>query len=54
MDKISLDSKLIFLIEQYIDTFIEIPPVFCDSLSEDRKKQLLYQALLENRPLATV
>ena len=46
-----LDSKLVILVEKYIDKFTEIPPIFCDSLSEYRKKELLNQALLANKPI---
>lgn len=51
MDDRSLDSKLVVLVEEYIDKFTEIPPIFCDSLSEYRKKELLNQALLANKPI---
>jgi hypothetical protein len=46
-----LDSKLVVLVEEYIDKFTEIPPIFCDSLSENRKKEMLNQALLANKPI---
>ena len=51
MNNDSLDSKLVILVEKYIDKFTEIPPIFCDSLSEYRKKELLNQALLANKPI---
>ena len=49
-----LDSKLVILIEEYIDKFTEIPPIFCDNLSENRKKEMLNQALLANKPIESM
>ena len=46
-----LDSKLTLLVEEYIDKFIEIPPIFCTALTENRKKEILHQALLTNKPI---
>jgi hypothetical protein len=46
-----LDSKLVILVEEYIDKFTEIPPIFCDSISEHKKKEMLNQALLANKPI---
>ena len=54
MDDRSLDSKLVILVEEYIDKFNEIPPIFCDSLSENRKKEMLNQALLANKPIESM
>jgi hypothetical protein len=54
MDDRSLDSKLVFLVEEYIDKFTEIPPIFCGSLSENRKKEMLNQALLANKPIESM
>jgi hypothetical protein len=45
------ESKLTVLVEEYIDKFIEIPPIFCSTLTEIRKKEILYQALLTNKPI---
>ena len=49
-----LDSKLVILVEEYIDKFTEIPPIFCDSLTENRKKEMLNQALLANKPIESM
>jgi hypothetical protein len=46
-----LDSKLTLLVEEYIDKFIELPPIFCNTLTENRKKEILHQALLANMPI---
>jgi hypothetical protein len=46
-----LDSKLTLLVEEYIDKFIELPPIFCNTLTENRKKEILHQALLTNMPI---
>jgi hypothetical protein len=45
------DSKLTVLVEEYIDMFIELPPIFCNNLSEIRKKEILHRALLTNKPI---
>ncbi len=34
-----LDSKLVILVEEYIDKFTEIPPIFCDSLLKTEKRK---------------
>ena len=49
-----LGSKLVILVEEYIDKFTEIPPIFCDSLSEYRKKEMFNQALLANKPIESM
>jgi hypothetical protein len=54
MNKNILDSKLTLLVEEYIDKFIEIPPIFCSTLTEIRKKEILHQALLTNKPIENV
>ena len=54
MNKDSLDSKLVILIEEYIDRFTEIPAIFYNTLSENRKKEILYQALLANKPIESL
>jgi hypothetical protein len=51
MNEKILDLKLTLLVEEYIDKFIEIPPIFCNTLSENRKKEMLHQALLTNKPI---
>jgi hypothetical protein len=54
MDKNIMDVKLTLLVEEYIDKFTEIPPIFCNTLSENRKKEIIYQALLSNMPINTM
>jgi len=54
MKKNELDSKLVVLVEEYIDKFTEIPPIFCASLSESRKKEMLNQALASNKPIESM
>jgi hypothetical protein len=51
MNENIMDAKLTLLVEEYIDKFIEIPPIFCKTLSEIRKKEILHQALLANKPI---
>jgi len=51
MEEKALDTKLTLLVEQYIDKFTEIPPIFCHTLSENRKKEIIHQALLSNMPI---
>ncbi len=54
MNENGLDAKLVVLVEEYIDKFIAIPPIFCTSLSENRKKEILNQAISTNTPIDTM
>jgi hypothetical protein len=51
MNETMMDTRLTLLVEEYIDKFIELPPIFCADLSENRKKEILHQALMTNTPI---